>query len=278
MATEPTTPPTGQPTTSGLPDEATGRTRRTLLVRPPSPRLADGELTHLERVPVDADLAAEQWQRYVEVFRGHGWDVRAVPAAEAQPDGVFVEDAVVVFDDLAVLTRPGALSRRGEVESVRPVVETVVGELAEIIEPGTLEGGDVLKVGRTVYVGRTARTNADGAAQLRALLEPRGWRVVEVPVTRALHLKSAVTALPDGVIVGYAPHVDDAGLFDVFLPVPEAEGSAVVVLDENTVLMSAGAPATAELFRGRGLSVLTTPVTEFEKLEGCVTCLSVRLR
>ena len=271
MATEPTT----EQTTA---EPATGRARRTLLVRPPSVRLADGELTHLERVPVDADLAAEQWQRYVEVFRGYGWDVRAVPAAEAHPDGVFVEDAVVVFDDLAVLTRPGALSRRGEVESVRPAVEAVVRELAQITEPGTLEGGDVLKVGRTVYVGRTARTNADGAAQLRALLEPRGWRVVEVPMTRALHLKSAVTALPDGTVIGYVPFVEDTGLFDAFLPVPEAEGSAVVVLDETTVLMSAAAPATTELLRGRGLTVLTTPVTEFEKLEGCVTCLSVRLR
>jgi dimethylargininase len=258
--------------------EPAGRPRRTLLVRPPSARLADGELTHLERVPVDADLAAEQWQRYVEVFRGYGWDVRAVPAAEAHPDGVFVEDAVVVFGDLAVLTRPGALSRRDEVESVRPAVEAVVTELAQITEPGTLEGGDVLKVGRTVYVGRTARTNADGAAQLRALLEPRGWRVVEVPVTRALHLKSAVTALPDGTVIGYAPLVEDTALFDAFLPVPEAEGSAVVVLDESTVLMSAAAPATTELLRGRGLTVLTTPVTEFEKLEGCVTCLSVRVR
>ncbi|MEU4388604.1 dimethylargininase [Promicromonospora sp. NPDC023805] len=274
MANEPTTEQAPESTTA----EPAGRPRRTLLVRPPSARLADGELTHLERVPVDADLAAQQWQRYVEVFRGYGWDVRAVPAAEAHPDGVFVEDAVVVFDDLAVLTRPGALTRRGEVESARPVVEAVVTELAQITEPGTLEGGDVLKVGRTVYVGRTARTNAEGAAQLRALLEPRGWRVVEVPVTRVLHLKSAVTALPDGTIIGYAPLVEDAGVFDAFVPVPEAEGSAVVVLDESTVLMSAAAPATTELLRGRGLTVLTTPVTEFEKLEGCVTCLSVRVR
>ncbi|WP_129789792.1 dimethylargininase [Promicromonospora panici] len=257
---------------------ATEPAHRTLLVRPPSPSLADGELTHLERVPVDAGLAAQQWRRYVDVFRDHGWDVHEIPAAEAHPDGVFVEDTVVVFDGLAVLTRPGARSRRGEVASVRPVVERVAHEIAEIIEPGTLEGGDILKVGRTVYVGRTARTNAEGSAQLRALLEPRGWRVVEVPVTRALHLKSAVTALPDGTIIGYGPTVDDATLFKEFLQVPEAEGNAVVVLDDTTVLLSDAAPGTAELLRGRGLTVRTTPVTEFEKLEGCVTCLSVRVR
>ncbi|MFD2024830.1 dimethylargininase [Promicromonospora aerolata] len=272
--TTPTTAPSAQPSAG----DTAERGRRTLLVRPPSAHLADGELTHLDRVPVDADLAAEQWQRYVEVFRGFGWDVRTVPAAEGHPDGVFVEDAVVVFDDLAVLTRPGALSRRGEVASVRPVVEAAVRESAQITEPGTLEGGDILKVGRTVYVGRTARTNAEGAAQLRALLAPRGWRVVEVPVTRALHLKSAVTALPDGTVIGYEPVVDDVSRFADFLPVPEAEGSAVVVLDETTVLLSAAAPGTAELLRERGLTVLTTPVTEFEKLEGCVTCLSVRVR
>jgi len=257
---------------------ATEAAHRSLLVRPPSPRLADGELTHLERVPVDAGLAARQWRQYVDVFRGKGWDVREVPAAQSHPDGVFVEDAVVVFDELAVLTRPGALSRRGEVESVRPVVEATVREMAEITGPGTLEGGDVLKVGRTVYVGRTTRTNAEGAAQLRALLEPRGWRVVEVRVTRALHLKSAVTALPDGTVIGYEPLVDDTSVFDTFLAVPEAEGNAVVVLDETTVLLSDAAPATAELLRDRGLTVVTTPVSEFEKLEGCVTCLSVRVR
>jgi dimethylargininase len=97
-------------------------------------------------------------------------------------------------------------------------------------------------------------------------------------MARALHLKSAVTALPDGTVIGYEPFVEDTGVFDAFLPVPEAEGSAVVVLDRTTVLMSAAAPGTADLLRGRGLTVLTTPVTEFEKLEGCVTCLSVRVR
>jgi dimethylargininase len=264
--------------TGSITSPHTGPAHRTLLVRPPSARLADGELTHLERVPVDAGLAVRQWNRYVDVFRGLGWDVRELPAADSHPDGVFVEDTVVIFADLAVLTRPGALSRRGEVESVRPAAEATGREIAEITEPGTLEGGDILKVGRTVYVGRTARTNAEGAAQLRALLEPRGWRVVEVPVTKALHLKSAVTALPDGTVIGYEPLVDDVTRFEAFLPVPEAEGTAVVVLDEATVLMSDAAPATAGLLRGRGLTVLTTPVTEFEKLEGCVTCLSVRVR
>ncbi|MFJ6652034.1 dimethylargininase [Microbacterium sp. NPDC091313] len=249
-----------------------------LLVRPPSPRLADGELTHLERVPVDTDLARRQWDGYVAAFRERGWEIVAAAADDAHPDGVFVEDAVVMFDDLAVLCRAGALSRRGETATVAPAVAGMDVPLAEITAPGTLDGGDVLKVGRTVYVGRSARTDDDGIAQLRALLEPRGWRVIAVPVTRVLHLKSAVTALPDGTVIGIPDLVDDPSAFPAFLAVPEEHGSAVVVLDERTVLMSADAPATAQLLRGRGLEVVAVDVTEFEKLEGCVTCLSVRVR
>ncbi|HST67189.1 MAG TPA: N(G),N(G)-dimethylarginine dimethylaminohydrolase [Mycobacteriales bacterium] len=249
-----------------------------LLVRRPSPRLAHGELTHLPRVDVDAALAREQWAAYVEAFRSRGWTVVEVDPADDHPDGVFVEDALVAFGDLVVLCRAGAESRRGEAGTARAAAAGLGVRTAEITAPGTLDGGDVLKIGRTAYVGASSRTNAAGIAQLRELVEPLGWRVVEVPVTKVLHLKSGVTALPDGTVIGFAPLVDDPGRFSDFLPVPEAHGSAVVVLDPATVLMSADAPRTAALLRDRGLTVVTTPVTEFEKLEGCVTCLSVRVR
>ncbi|MFT4221031.1 MAG: N(G),N(G)-dimethylarginine dimethylaminohydrolase [Microbacterium sp.] len=249
-----------------------------ILARRPSPRLADGELTHIERAPVDAALAMKQWEQYVAAFRSRGWDVTEIDAADEHADGVFVEDTVVMFDDLAVLTRPGADSRRGEIATTRSTLDSLGIPHEEIREPGTLDGGDILKVGRTVYAGRTLRTNDDGIAQLRELLAPRGWEVVAVPVTRRLHLKSSVTALPDGTVIGYPPAVDDPGVFPAFLAVPEEHGTAVVVLDERTVLMSSDAPESAELFRARGLDVLTCPISEFEKLEGCVTCLSVRVR
>jgi dimethylargininase len=249
-----------------------------LLVRRPSPRLAEGELTHIERVPVDADLALEQWERYVEVYRSRGWEVIDIAPADDHADGVFVEDAVVMFGDIAVITRPGADSRRGEIETARETLEASGIPYVQIAETGTLDGGDVLKVGRTVYVGQTLRTNHEGTTQLRDLLEPRGWEVVAVPVTKVLHLKSGVTALPDGTIVGYEPLVDDPAVYPAFIGVPEEHGTAVVVLDEATVLMSSDAPLTARLFRERGLEVITTPISEFEKLEGCVTCLSVRVR
>ena len=259
-----------------MPRYADGMPR--LLVRRPSPLLADGELTHLDRVPVDPALALAQWREYVDVFESRGWDVTEVDAADEHPDGVFIEDAVVVFDDLAVLTSPGAESRRGEVDSAARTVEATGLEVVRLEPPAHLDGGDVLKIGRTVYVGRGTRTDDAGVAALRALLEPRGWEVVAVPVSRVLHLKSGVTALPDGTVLGYVPLVDDPEVFPVFQAVPEAEGVAVVVLGPDTVLLSASAPQTAELLRNRGLEVLTTPVTEFEKLEGCVTCLSVRIR
>ena len=249
-----------------------------LLVRRPSPRLESGELTHLDRVPVDPALALEQWHGYVDAFRRRGWVVTEVAPADEHADGVFVEDAVVVFGDLAVLTSPGAASRRGELVSVAAALEPLELEIARIEPPGTLDGGDILKVDRTVYAGRSARTDEAGIAQLRALLSPRGWEVVSVPVTRVLHLKSGVTALPDGIVIGRPENIDDLAAFPAFLEVPEEHGTAVVDLGDGAVLMSADAPETAKLFRSRGLEVETVPVSEFEKLEGCVTCLSVRIR
>jgi dimethylargininase len=249
-----------------------------ILVRRPSPRLADGELTHLTRSPVDPDLARRQWEGYVAAFADHGWAVTEVEPADEHPDGVFVEDTVVVFDDLAVLTHPGVASRRGEVATVARALDGLGLQIARITPPGTLDGGDVLKVGRTAYVGQGARTNADGTAQLAALVEPRGWTVVPVPVTKVLHLKSAVTALPDGTVIGYPALVDTPYPYPELVSVPEEHGTAVVDLGGGAVVMSADAPRTAALHRERGLDVVTVPITEFEKLEGCVTCLSVRLR
>jgi dimethylargininase len=260
--------------TDALPTNAA----RTMLVRRPSPLLENGELTHFERQTVDADLAAEQWRRYTDAYRQRGWTVVEVPPADSHPDGVFIEDAVVMFGSTAVLTSPGAASRRGEIDSVAAAVEALGLTVRRIEAPGTLEGGDVLKVGHGVYVGRSSRTNDEGIRQLREIVEPLGYSVVQVPVTKVLHLKSALTALPDGTVIGYQPLVDDPGLFPGFLAVPEETGCAVVVLDDTTVLISAAAAGTAELLRGRGLEVVEVPVTEFEKLEGCVTCLSVRIR
>ncbi|GAA1207997.1 dimethylargininase [Rhodoglobus aureus] len=253
-------------------------TRLIALVRAPSSRMAEGELTHLDRVPVDADLADTQWEGYVEALRANGFETIEVAAADELADSVFIEDTVVIFGDVAVLTSPGAESRQAEVEAVRASVSALALEVHEITQPGTLDGGDVLKVGSTVYVGRGGRTNAEGIRQLRALVSPLGYSVIAVPVEKVLHLKSGVTALPDGTVIGYADLVDNVDLYDRFLAVPEAEGAAVVVLSDDAVLMSSSAPKTAALIENLGYRVVTVDVSEFEKMEGCVTCLSVRIR
>jgi dimethylargininase len=246
----------------------------TVLVRRPGPRLADGLVSHIERRDVDVALAVRQWRSYVAALADVGWRVVEVAPADDCPDAVFVEDPVVVFGNTAVLARSGAPSRRAEVAGVAAALH---GYLVRRIEaPGTLDGGDVLKVGTTVYVGRSGRTNDDGIRQLAAHLPAA--TVVSVPVTKVLHLKSAVTALPDGTVVGFPPLVDDPGMFPAFLPVPEEAGAHVVLLGDDRVLMAASAPETAAMFAGMGLTPVPVDIGEFEKLEGCVTCLSVRLR
>ncbi|MDT0215486.1 arginine deiminase family protein [Rothia sp. ARF10] len=253
-------------------------TRRTALVRRPGPRLADGLVTHLERSPVDLDLAMEQWEAYVGCLRSAGWETVEVPAADDCPDAVFIEDAVVVAGDLAVLTNPGAAERKPEVAAVEGVVRDLGYRVERIADPGTLDGGDVLKVGETAYVGLGGRTNGAGIQQLAGHLATVGMRTQAVTVERALHLKSAVTALPDGTVIGWDPVVDWPGAFPAYEGMPEEGGAHVVLLDESTVLMAASAPRTADLLSGRGLEVVTVDISEFEKLEGCVTCLSVRCR
>ncbi|MEU5002367.1 dimethylargininase [Streptomyces sp. NPDC021622] len=248
------------------------------LIRRPSPRLAEGLVTHIERTPVDADLALEQWEAYAEALRAHGWETLEVEPADDCPDAVFVEDAVVVFRNVALIARPGAESRRGETAGVEEAVARLGASVNWVWEPGTLDGGDILKIGDTIYVGRGGRTNAAGVRQLRAAFEPLGARVVAVPVSKVLHLKSAVTALPDGTVVGHPPLVDTPSLFPRFLPVPEESGAHVVLLGGSKLLMAASAPKTAELFTDLGFEPVVVDISEFEKLEGCVTCLSVRLR
>ena len=257
---------------------AARRERRIALIRQPADDLDAGELTHLERVPVDRVTALQQWEEYVDALEEAGWETVQVATAPAMPDSVFLEDALLVVDGHAILTRPGAESRRGEVAGAEEAARALDLTVHRIEAPGTLEGGDVLRVGSTVYVGRGGRTNAEGVAQLRSLLRPLGLRVVAVPLTRALHLKSAVTALPDGTVIGWEPVVDEPRLFPSFLPMPEEGGAHVVVLDPDTLLMAASAPRSAELLRDLGYRVVTVDVSEFEKLEGCVTCLSVRVR
>jgi dimethylargininase len=248
------------------------------LVRRPGPRLDEGLLTHQERVPIDVEKARRQWLGYVAALQAEGWELYEVDPADDCPDAVFVEDTAVVYGDLAVITRPGATERRPETDGTEKALSGLGYRIARIEEPGTLDGGDVLKHGGTVWVGLGGRTDQAGLDQLSAHLTPLGATVVGVPVTKVLHLKSAVTALPDGTMIGHDPLVDDPTVFPAYLSVPEEPGAHVVLLDGHTVLMSTAAPRTQEILESHGLRVVAVDVSEYEKLEGCVTCLSIRLR
>jgi dimethylargininase len=248
---------------------------RIALVRRPSPRMSDGIVTHIDRTPVDVDLAFEQHAGYVRALAGAGWTIHEVEPADELADSAFIEDAVVVCDGLAVLTRPGAPEREAEIAGAERAARELGLEIAHIEAPGTLDGGDVLQVGATVYVGRGGRTNGEGIRQLRRHLATRERSVVPVPLKEVLHLKSAITALPDGTIIANDPALIDASALPTLRQVPEEGGSHVVLLGGGTVLMAASAPRSAELFDDLGFDPEVVDISEFEKMEGCVTCLSV---
>ena len=261
---------------SGVPGDSLAGVRA--LVRRPGRRLPEGLLTHFERTEVDVDLAMQQWHGYVDALNRNGWETIEVPPADDCPDAVFIEDTVVMLGDLAVITFPGAPSRQPETAAVNETLGGLGYKIARIEPPGSLDGGDVLKVGTTVYVGIGGRTNAAGIAQLAAHLEPHGATVIPVLVTKVLHLKSAVTALPDGTIVGWRDAVDDPTIFPKYLETPEESGAHVVLLGDNRLLMAADCPLSAAMYRAMGYEPVEVDIGEFQKLEGCVTCLSVRLR
>jgi dimethylargininase len=233
---------------------------------------------------VDVDRADEQWAAYVDVLREAGWSIVEIPLADDQPDSVFVEDALVVIGDLAILTRHSSELRRAELDDVEAGVRRLGLSVARIAEPGSLDGGDVLQVADTVYVGVGGGTDADGVRQLRELLRPTGRRVVAVPLGSAAargeaapQLKHVVTALPDGTVLGAPLSGVDARLFRSYLEVPEPEGAQVAVLGEDTILMAESATGSAELVRSLGYRVLTADVSEFAKLRSGVSRLSVRI-
>jgi dimethylargininase len=246
------------------------------LTRAVSASLARCELTHLAREPIDLARAAAQHASYEEALRALGCDVRRLPPLDEHPDAVFVEDTAVVLDELAILARPGADSRRGEVPSAARAL-AAFRPVHAIEAPGTVDGGDVLVVDRRVFVGQSRRTNAAGLAQVKALLEPHGYAVSAVPVERCLHLKSAATAVgPRAVLAN--PEWIDARVFEglVTLFVHPAEPLAANVLRAgNALLCSSSFPLTRSRLMEGGLAVREVDLSELAKAEGALTCCSL---
>jgi dimethylargininase len=219
------------------------------LTRAVPPSIVHCELSHLERIPIDVDRASAQHEEYERMLERLGCRVQRIAPEPDMPDSVFVEDTVVVFDDVAVITRPGAESRRGETRSMAEALKPYRA-LAYIDDPGTLDGGDVLRLGDTLYVGLSARTNEEGIRQLS-----RFARVVAVPVTKCLHLKSAVTEVGDGKLLINTKWIDPHH-FAGFELIEAEQANALRIGD-------------AVIYPGE------IAMDELAKAEGALTCCSV---
>lgn len=249
---------------------------RIAITRTVSRALEHCELTHLARRPIELALARRQHAAYEQALRDAGCEVRQLAEQPEHPDSVFVEDTVIVLDEIAVITRPGAASRRGETASMATALAGL-RELRQVEAPGTLDGGDVLRLDRTLYVGASARSNADGVAQLARLVAPFGYRVEAVPLRDCLHLKSAVTRVSaDRLLLN--PAWVEARHFPGFdaVQVDLAESHAAnAVLVGDVVVYPLSCPRTADALRQLGIEVRGVDMSETEKAEGGVTCCSV---
>ena len=246
------------------------------LVNRPSAALADCELTFLERDAIDVGRAQRQHEAYAEALRALGVDVQVLQVNERCPDGVFVEDAAVILDEVAVITTMGTPSRRGEIPAMRQAIAQV-RETTSMALPATLEGGDVLRVGRTLFVGQTSRTNREGAAALQAVARPLGYTVVPVDVPGCLHLKTCITALDDETCLVNRQWLDVtpfAGFALVDVAPGEPWGANVVRLPSG-LLMNAAYPETAARVRELGHNVRLVDISEFGKAEAGLTCMSL---
>lgn len=247
------------------------------IVREVSPSLAQCELAHVDRVSIDVELARAQHRDYCDALVELGVRVVAMPAVSDQPDSVFVEDTAVVLDEAAIMTIPGAESRREEVIAVSQVLYRY--RPLEFITAGTIDGGDVLGIGRTLYVGQSTRTTAEATLQLRSIVEPAGYSVREVAVRGCLHLKTACTLIGSEALLVNSEWVDvDAFSAMTLLEVPRSEPwAANTILVGDTVLIQDGFPATKDLLEERGATVRTVDISEFRKAEAGLSCLSLLL-
>ena len=247
------------------------------LTHVPSPRMADCQLTHLARVAVDYGRAVRQHEDYGRLLRQCGAEVRVLDVNRELPDCAFVEDTAVVLDEAAVLCAPGTEARRPEPAGIETELRTYREVVRRVEAPATLEGGDVLRVGRTLLIGLSSRTNREGVSALEAVARRYGYRVCPVPVRGCLHLKTGCTALPDGVLLVNPAWIDPRDLHGFpWVRVPEEEPwGANVALIGARVCVAAGHERTAALIRGRGFEVHAVDLSEFAKAEGGVTCLSL---
>lgn len=248
-------------------------------IRAVAPALGRCELSYLGRSEIDVPRAQAQHAAYAAALSALGCELKWLAALPAQPDGVFVEDTAVVVPEVAVSTRPGVASRRGEVESTAAALADHL-PLRHISEPATLEGGDVLRIGRHLYVGASKRSNAQGVAQLAQALAPFGYSVRAVAMRDCLHLKSAATFIPPDILLVNPAWVDpgEFGCARVIAVAADEPFGANTLSVGGVTLVSADYPKTRQLLEQAGVATRTLDVSELHKAEAALTCLSVLLQ
>jgi dimethylargininase len=248
----------------------------TALVRVPSRALPDCELSFLDRVPIDVGQARVQHRAYQAALREAGARVTELPPLDDLPDATVAEDAAIVLDECAVLAPMGAASRQPESVTMAAALAPH-RRITWLQAPATLDGGDVLRLGRSIYVGQTPRTNTIAVTQLRALAEPLGYTVTAVPISRCLHLKSACARLDDRTVLVNPDWIEPAVFGDRHM-VPVARGEewgANAVRVGDTIIFPSSAPATQALVAAQGFRTAAVDVSELQKAEAGVTCLSL---
>ena len=241
----------------------------------PSPNIQRGERTHVEDAEIDYELALRQHAAYRGALRQCGAQVIVLDVNRTMPDCVFVEDTALVLDELAIMMSPGAESRRGEPAGIEPSLQQF-REVRRVARPATIDGGDVVVAGKTVYIGESSRTNAAGIAAMRELLSPFGYTVAGVPVRGCLHLKSACSALPGDQFLVNREWIDVTPLSGTLVDVPSHEPWAgdVLVIGQR-IIVSDAFPATIQCLADLGFECIPVSLSEFAKAEGGVTCLSL---
>lgn len=251
---------------------------RIAITRQISPAMLDCELTHLERTPIDLELARRQHRQYEQVLEELGFKVISLPAEPDLPDSVFVEDTAIVVDECAIITRPGADSRKPEIDSIARTLEAY-RQLHYIQAPGTLDGGDVLRVGKEFFVGLTARSNQAAIDQMQAILAPYSYTVKGVNVTGCLHLKSAVTQVAGKTLLVNPAWVEKTAFpgFDFIEVDPSEPSAANAVFVDGRIIYSTSYPKTFARLEAAGIPMHLVDATEVAKAEGAVTCCSLLL-
>lgn len=248
----------------------------TAITRGVSPAIVNCELTFLQRAPINFTRAIEQHGAYQRALQHFGARIMSLPAEPSLPDSMFVEDPALVLDELAVIFPLGTESRRPEAESLANALAPY-RELHYVRLPGTMEGGDLLRIGPRIFAGLSKRTNGEGIRQLQAIVDPQGYQVTAVPVTGCLHLKSAVTALGGNTLLANRAWFDSSYMegFEWIDVAPEEPHAANALAFGNSVILPESFPLTRARIESRGFEVMPLDISELQKAESGLTCSSL---